>query len=471
MLLEPLFERFLAQAPLSVMARATIEHALAPEALDALFNRTAQRGYTKELLFSTTVDVMSLVVCGSASHVSVAFSHLRDRIPVTLKSVYEKLEHLETVVSAAFVRSVAERCETLIDELGGACRGLLPSPFCVKILDGNHLGATQKRLRATRGHTAGPLPGMCLAVLDPARMLISDVFPSEDGYANERSLIGAVLPRVKADEVWIADRLFCTSDFLEGVTERQAFFVVRRHGKTRYWPQGEFTPEIETPRGGVRECPVRISHDGQPTLPARLIVVRLKKPTEEGETEVEILTNLAPTVADAALVSQLYLTRWKIEGAFHELTVALQCELNTLGYPRAAVFGFCVAVAAYNVLAIVKAALRAVHGEEKVQNEVSGYRIATRWSLVYPGMMVALPPEEWERWGRLSSRELAGYLRDWAGRIDWRKIRKSPPRQPTKHPSPRIKDRKVHVSTARLLAADKHRQRTNRTTPTKTETP
>ena len=63
MILGPVFERFLNESPISVMSRATIEHALSASALDTLFEHTAERGYTRELLFSTTVDLMSLVVC------------------------------------------------------------------------------------------------------------------------------------------------------------------------------------------------------------------------------------------------------------------------------------------------------------------------------------------------------------------------------------------------------------------------
>ena len=48
--------------------------------------------------------------------------------------------------------------------------------------------------------------------------------------------------------------------------------------------------------------------------------------------------------------------------AFHHLTVDLACEIDTLGYPKAALFGFCVALVAYNVVALVKGALRAAHG-------------------------------------------------------------------------------------------------------------
>ena len=111
MVLDPIFDRFVADSPLSVMARATIEHALSAEALDALFERTADKQYTRELLFSTVVDLMSLVVCGTHPHVKAAFQAQVERIPVTLKSVYEKLQQIETHTAAELVRFVAGRCE------------------------------------------------------------------------------------------------------------------------------------------------------------------------------------------------------------------------------------------------------------------------------------------------------------------------------------------------------------------------
>jgi hypothetical protein len=389
--------------------------------------------------------------------VKSAYNHILERVPVTLKSVYEKLQHIETDVSAELVCSVAGRCQRLIAELGGACSPLLDG-YQVKILDGNHLAATQKRLKPTRGHSAGPLPGQSVAVLDPAAMLISNVIPCEDAHVQERALIGQVLPLVQKRDVWIEDRNFCTVDFLKGVARRGAYFVTRRHGNLTAEPQGEFGPEFEADTGWVSERRVWVCRDGRRVLQARLIRVRLKQPTEDGDTEVEILTNL-PVKVKATKVANLYLKRWKIEGAFHELTVALNCELNTLGYPKAALFGFCTAVVAYNVLAVLKAAMRAVYGEEKVQKEVSGYYMALEWSVVYAGMMIALPAAQWEVFGRMSAKELASHLRDWASRIDMRKIKKAPPRKPTKQKSKPIKDKKPHVSTARLLEeAKKARQ-------------
>src|SRR5262249_24032148 len=141
MILTPMLERFINESPLSVMSRATIEHALSAKALDDLFERTAQSGYTHDLLFSTTVDLMRRVVGTKGHQVKSAYQQLIDRVPVPLKCVYEKLQRVETAVCAELVHCVAQRCGALIAELGGACQPLLPG-YRVRILDGNHIAAT-----------------------------------------------------------------------------------------------------------------------------------------------------------------------------------------------------------------------------------------------------------------------------------------------------------------------------------------
>ena len=76
------------------------------------------------------------------------------------------------------------------------------------------------------------------------------------------------------------------------------------------------------------------------------------------------------------MIADLYRKRWTIETAFAELEATLNGEVNTLGYPKAALFAFCVALVSYNVLSTVKAALRSVHGDEVVTQDVSGYYVA-----------------------------------------------------------------------------------------------
>ncbi len=69
MMIDRLFERFVEASPLSIMVRALMERVFAAEALDELFERTAEKQYTRELLCSTVVSLMSLVV--SQIHPSV----------------------------------------------------------------------------------------------------------------------------------------------------------------------------------------------------------------------------------------------------------------------------------------------------------------------------------------------------------------------------------------------------------------
>src|SRR5437870_20894 len=103
MLLDPLFQPFLAQRPVCVMARAVLERLLDPDRLDALFERTARRQYTQAVLFSALAELMSQVVLGVQPSVHAAYQALADRLPVSDTAVYHKLQHVEPVVAQALV--------------------------------------------------------------------------------------------------------------------------------------------------------------------------------------------------------------------------------------------------------------------------------------------------------------------------------------------------------------------------------
>ena len=61
-MLGAIFERFVAKSPISVMVRGTLERVLGAAPLDLWYERTAQKQYTRDLLFSTVYDLMSQVV-------------------------------------------------------------------------------------------------------------------------------------------------------------------------------------------------------------------------------------------------------------------------------------------------------------------------------------------------------------------------------------------------------------------------
>ena len=451
MLLDQIFTPFLAESPLSVMARATVEHALAAAALDRLFSQQAQTQYTRDLLFSSVVDLMSLVVTGVQPSVSAAYQARLVNVSVSLTSVYNKLQGLEDHVSAELVRHTAQRLEPVIRQLGG----LLPEPvpgYRMRILDGNHLAATDHRLQETRDEAAAPLPGQTLAVLEPALMLITDIVPCEDGHAQERSLLDDILAKVRARDLWVADRNFCVRHFLLGLAARGGFFIIREHQGLSWEPAGRVRGLGRVEGGRLRERRVAIRDDqGQPVY-LRRVVVELDQPTRDGDTEVALLTNL-PAAVDARTVAKAYRKRWRIEGAFQELTVTLHCEVNTLCYPRAALFAFCVAVAAYNVLGALQAALRAAHGAERIEKHLSGYYVALEIAGVHRGMMIAIPAEHWRAFATLTAEQFAEVLRELAGTVQLRRYQKHP-RGPKKPPVKRHYSKKhPHVSTAQLLEA------------------
>jgi hypothetical protein len=200
------------------------------------------------------------------------------------------------------------------------------------------------------------------------------------------------------------------------------------------------------------------------TTHVRRITVKLYQPTRDGDTEIHLLTNL-PRKIKALAIAELYRRRWTLEQAFNELTTHLRCELNTLGYPKAALFAFCVAICSYNLLAAIKGALRGVHGEEKMEAEVSNFFLTDEISGVYRGMMIALPPKDWEIFQEMSPRSLASHLRQWARTADLKSYPKHP-RGPKKDKAPCPNAQFKHVATAELLdEAKKQRKKPKSASP------
>ncbi len=456
MLSKRLFERFVQGSPVSVMVRATLENVCSAEALDGLFEAHAQKQYERELLFSSVADLLGLVVCGTRKSVHDAYQAAAENFTVSLKAVYAKLNGVECPVSRALVRQTARRLERLLRRLGVVS----PSPlrgYRTKIVDGNHLPSTDHRLGVLRTTRRGPLPGQALVVLEPELMLITDVFPCEDGHAQERSLLPEVLETVQHRDLWIADRNLCTTGFLWGIAQRKGCFLIRQHASTLTWELvGKRRKAGRCDTGLVYEQAVRLTNRDGAELLIRRVTIVLDEATRDGEREIHLFTNIPDAHAKSLKVAELYRRRWTVENAFQEVEQSLHSELNTLGYPPAALLALCLALLTYNVLSIVKSALRAVHGKAAEPHTLSGYHLAAELAAVYGGMMLAIPPDEWtQRFAELDIASMAHTLKDLAARVRIAQFRKHP-RGPKK-PKPKRTSGLIHhhVSTARLLAAHK----------------
>jgi len=451
-MLGDVFERFVEKSPISVMVRGTLERVLGPDPLDLWYERTAKKQYTRTLLFSTVYDLMSQVVFRLQPSVHAAYRAQEAQVGTSVVSVYNKLQEIEPHTSAALVRYSAHQLAPLIEQLGGDREPWLHG-YQVKIIDGNCLEASEHRLEVLRRVDAGALPGKSLVVYAPDQGLVRDVFPCEDGHAQERSLFDGVLKTVQAGDLWIADRNFCTRDFLCDIDKRGAGFIIREHQGLPFEIRTPLRPLGRVETGKIAEQRVRVV-DRQGVAPTfRRLRIKLDQATRDGATLLYSLTNVPARKVSAKRVAQLYRKRWTLETAFQHLEAYFHSEINTLGYPKAALFGFSLALVAYNLLAVVLAALRGVHGQDKVDAEVSLYYIANEISTTYNGMMIAIPEAAWDVFARMSAPDMVATLRDLAQRVDLRAYRKSPRGPKRAGPKHDGSSKQGHVSTAKLLIA------------------
>lgn len=453
MVVNDLLRRFMRESPVTVMARAVLEHAFPDQVLDQMFQRTAQQQYEDKLLFSTVVKVLSAVVTRGRKSVRDAYLAETAQAQATLSALYVKLQNTEGAVVSGLVRESFVRLAPVMRGLQAVRQPLFPG-YCVKILDGAHLTGTQHRLRETRSLHSSPLPGQALVVLQPDERLLSGIFPCEDAHAQERSLLDSVLATVEQADLLIADRNFCTTNFLFGLVRRRASFIIRQHASTLWGKEllGKRRRVGRGERGVVYEQTLRVTDPlTNEQLFLRRITVVLDRPTTDGDTEIRLLTTL-PQRFGAVRIAAAYLERWRIENAFQEIEQALRGEVNTLGYPKAALLAFGIALLIYNVVAVVKGALQAQHGEAAAFEKLSGYCLASEIAAVYAGMMIAIPPADWSRlFAACRIPALAKFLRDTAAYANPKRFAKSPRGPKTPPPKRTGGLREKHVSTHRLL--------------------
>ena len=453
MVLDSVLSRFVEHSPITVMAQLALDRTLDPGWIDALFEEHRERQYQRELLFSTTVDLMAVVAVGIQPSVHAAAQARRD-LPVSLAALYDKINNTEPSLGRALVTGSVERLGPVAKEVRPNQAPLCPG-YRIRVLDGNNLAPSEKRIAALRGFRGAALPGRSLVVYDPDSGLVTDLVACEDAHTAERAIMTSLLPAAQPGELWIADRNFCTRPILSGWQGRGTKFVVREHassGNPTECGALRKTGRVET--GVVYEQAVEIPADDGP-IPLRRIEVRLDKPTEDGDTVIRILTNL-PAAIDAKRVASLYRQRWTIESMFQWLEAVLHSEIRTLGYPRAALLGFAVAILAFNVLSVIRGAIERRHGIDPHEKAgISYYYVAGEIKSSYRGMMIAVPDEAWVPCRDLSTKDLAHLLLEIAAHVDPTRFRKHPrgPKKVVKKGYAPGRVARSHIATARVLAS------------------
>ena len=452
MILDAVLERFVAQSPISVMAQLGFERVLEPGWIDEVFEEHRGRQYKRELLFSTLVDLVALVALGLRPSIHAA-ARARQSLTVSLAALYDKLNRTEPALGRALVQQSAKRLAPVIEQFRAGQAPTCPG-YRVRIVDGNCLAPSEKRLKLLRKVRSAALPGRSLVVYDPDSCLALDVLPSEDGHAGERALMAELVPTARSGELWIGDRIFCTYAIMSAWAQQGCAFVVREHGSNAKLTVSDAPQKRgKTETGDVFEHLVDCHGPDGNSIRLRRIELHLYKPTDEGDAVVSILTNL-PEQVTAVQIAELYRRRWTIESMFQKLEKVLASEIKTLGYPRAALFSFCVAVLGYNVLSMLQAAVQAEHRiEPRSPAELSLYFVADEVKTTHAGMMIAVSPEQWAPLRELPLLDYCRLLRLIAANVNPIALRKTVrgPKIPVKKKPVPPSLAGAHVSTARLL--------------------
>ncbi|MEM6474323.1 MAG: transposase [Planctomycetota bacterium] len=450
---DPVFRQFATERPVATGVQLVVHRLLQDSLVDEVVVEHSDAQYVRVQTFSVLTDMVSHVVMGKSPSINAAFKKFGDRLGVRINSVYEKLKRVETQTSQALVRFSYRQAIAAQKEFGGVRRNDLAG-YATRILDGNCIGKTEHRLKETRTHGAAPLPGKSLVVYDPRHDAVCDMFPIEDGHAQERSSLDPVIETIGRNELWSADRNFCTLKFLYSIAEAKSVFVIRKHGLLHGTVKGKLKKIGRTDNGIVYENKLVLpTYEGQ-TMTVRRVVIRLDTPTRDGDTEVVILSNVPAEKADGRKISELYRDRWKIETMFLHLTTALKCEINTMCYPKASLYVFACALMAYNSLTLLKGAIAAEHGRDALE-ELSHYYLALEISQASDGLLVALPEPRWAEVATLPSDSFVRELRSVVSFMKLSNYRKSK-RGPRKPPSKRTNgSKKTHLSVKKILDARK----------------
>jgi IS4 transposase len=446
-------EPFVKGSPLTVMVRSALEWLVDDAVIDEIFETTAQSQYTRALTLAHLVDVFLDVASGVRPSPRAAFRARGLDRAVSAAAFYAKLSRMEPEVAAAVVAHTAARARAFIEASGGMLDEPIPG-YPARILDGNVLSGSEHRIAALRRARAAGLPGKLLAVFEPATGLVLDYIPCEDAYTQERALLDRVA--VGAGQLWIADRNFCVRTFLGRVASCGAFFLVRRHASSLpFTPRGALRRVGRVDTGEAFEHEVTVEGlGGEAPGPLRRVVLKLDRPTTDGDTEIELITNLGAAVTATACCAA-YRERWRIERHFQRMTDLLHCEVPALGHPRAALFAFGVSVVASHALAMVESSAREVHGEGPVE-ELSWHQVVDEVSHVHRGMMLAVPPPQWGWLRAGSASDLAALLKAVAAHVPIDRMRRS--RRGPKKPRNTPKGPHTHRSTRRLLDDERERR-------------
>jgi hypothetical protein len=464
------FRETVRRLPLADAVLHLLGYALHRDFLAACFDEHRGQCYEDTLSFPKLVEILTdaLLVHEGSARQALLQAQKQATLPVCKEAFYGKLRRLPLDLSVAFLSDASRRLNALLPLQSNPLPVSLQG-YHVRIIDGKKTKHVAKKLKLTRAQ-AGQLFGSKLLVgYDPATRLIQAVAAHADGEKNDAPLVPDLLAHLRRQPTAkpalnVADAQFC--DLVQISQYRQA----GEHFVLRYHPKVHFHADPGKPARAFKDTKGRPLLEeygwlGSSSDKRRAYVRRItwKRSDHKDLTVVTDLTNrspgqkaAAPEPIVAAELIDLYLTRWKIETVFQDVTTIFGLRKLIGTTPEATAFqaAFCMVI--YNAIMVIKSYVAAMQPQPMSVDDVSNqmlftsiHKQLTAMAELVPAASLAKlvsPPPTAEAAQEYLRQRLTGL---WEA--IWKKARNKNPR----NYGPKPKGSGAHTSVYRLLQKHK----------------
>jgi hypothetical protein len=465
------FREILTRLPLADAVFHLLGYALSENFLSACFEQHRGHCYEDTLSFAKLVEILTdaLLVHRGSGRQALLNAQKNGTLATCKEAFYGKLRRLPLELSVAFMTDASRRLNELLPVQNNPLPPSLHG-YQVRIIDGKKTKHIAKKLKLTRAQAGQLFGAKLLAAYDPATRLIQAMSAHADGEKNDAPLVPDLLAQVRTPTldkpvIHVADAQFC--DLVQITQYRQAneHFALRYHPRLHFHADDAVSRREGTDAKG-RPVVEEYGWLGSPKDGRRTFVRRItwKRTDHKDLTIVTDLTNRSPGRADttaepiaAADLIDLYLTRWKIETVFQDVTVVFGLRKLIGSTPEATAFqaAFCMVV--YNAIMVVKSYVAAVQPKPMSVDDVSNTMLftsivkqLTALNELVPAASLAelvTPPPTAEATREYLRQRLTGLWEP-----GWKKARNKNPRKY----APKPKGSGAHTSVYRVL--QKHKQ-------------
>lgn len=356
----------LRRLPLAQAVFHLFSHILDQRHLEDVFERFRGRCYEQELSFAAVVYLLrdALLVHEGSGNASFVAARQAEALPVTVKSVYEKLGRLPLPLSLALLRETTARLLAVLppgqdrlaegqDRLAGSL-----SELTVIAFDGKKIKKAAKRLKALRGLPGKMLGGKLLAALHVRAGVALAIEADPDGERNDVPLVPGLVEQVRGliDQpiLWMGDRQFGNLDLPALLSQGQDHFLLRCTTALKFHPDPNRAAQEGIDEQGRRWVQrwgwIGSEHDKRRRYLRQIILHR------PGETDDIILITdlLDETRYPAQDLLGAYLLRWEIECMFQKVTEVFDLRKLIGSTPQAMIFQSAFCFVLYNLIEVIR---------------------------------------------------------------------------------------------------------------------